>query len=226
MAPCCNRRRCKLYKQSYDDTLQLNALLKPWVESQATWNLAQTGSCLERRRRRRGGIGLRQHARRRCSRPSFNPGWVAFDVTARVQQWANNASAQLWLAVEPDDGGRSTEDVLLQRIPTDPTLRPKLTVVYSGGSPECSADSDAADAGERRHDTARRQLHPDRECERRDGTVSQGRVLRRGGEDRPGDRLALHLRLDAECRRQLRAHRRRHRQRRVDGDLESPPRSP
>ena len=32
-----------LYKQYYNDTLQLNALLKPWVESQATWTVSQTG---------------------------------------------------------------------------------------------------------------------------------------------------------------------------------------
>ena len=32
-----------LYKQYYDDTLRLNALLKPWVESQATWTVSQTG---------------------------------------------------------------------------------------------------------------------------------------------------------------------------------------
>src|SRR5450755_2151135 len=33
-----------LYKQFYDDPVQLNALLKPWVESQATWNEAQAGA--------------------------------------------------------------------------------------------------------------------------------------------------------------------------------------
>ena len=32
-----------LYKQYYNDTLRLNALLKPWVESQATWTVSQTG---------------------------------------------------------------------------------------------------------------------------------------------------------------------------------------
>ena len=35
--------KLELYKQYYDDTLRLNALLKPWVESQATWQLSQTG---------------------------------------------------------------------------------------------------------------------------------------------------------------------------------------
>ena len=32
-----------LYKQYYNDTLRLNALLKPWSESQATWTISQTG---------------------------------------------------------------------------------------------------------------------------------------------------------------------------------------
>jgi hypothetical protein len=35
--------KLELYKQYYDYTLRLNALLKPWVESQATWMLSQTG---------------------------------------------------------------------------------------------------------------------------------------------------------------------------------------
>ena len=34
-----------LYKQFYNDTLQLNALLKPWVEAQATWTDRQTRAC-------------------------------------------------------------------------------------------------------------------------------------------------------------------------------------
>src|SRR4029079_6813308 len=35
--------KLELYKQSYDYTLQLNALLKPWIEAQATWQNSQTG---------------------------------------------------------------------------------------------------------------------------------------------------------------------------------------
>ena len=35
--------KLELYKGYYDNTLQLNALLKPWIEAQATWNQSQTG---------------------------------------------------------------------------------------------------------------------------------------------------------------------------------------
>ena len=33
----------ELYKQYYDNTLQLNALLAPWSEAQSTWNGRQSG---------------------------------------------------------------------------------------------------------------------------------------------------------------------------------------
>ncbi len=82
----------QLYKQYYNDTVRLNALLKPWIENQATWQLQPD-------RRDRGaalgasGVGsdYSSSADAVISVP-FNPGWVSFDVSARVRQWATNTS--------------------------------------------------------------------------------------------------------------------------------------
>jgi hypothetical protein len=80
-----------VYKQYYDDTLRLNALLKPWVESQATWTVRQTGVPWT--------VGGAAGASTDYSAvtdalvtPGLNPGWVTFDVTPRVQQWASGGA--------------------------------------------------------------------------------------------------------------------------------------
>jgi hypothetical protein len=61
----------------------------------------------------------------------FNPGWVAFDVTPRLQMWSNQTSANYgWrlAETEPDDINNIVFDS--SEYATDPSFRPKLTVVY------------------------------------------------------------------------------------------------
>lgn len=123
----------KLYKQFYDDDLQLNALLKPWVEGQATWTIAQTGSAWSVGGA--AGVGTDYVATADALvTPSFNPGWVTFDVTARARQWANNASANYGWRLSQSGGGSNPKQFSASEFLSDPTLRPMLTIVYSGGS--------------------------------------------------------------------------------------------
>jgi hypothetical protein len=123
----------KLYKQSYDDDLQVNALLKPWVESQATWMVAQTG--VPWSVGGAAGVGTDYVAAADdLVTPSFNPGWVTFDVTARARQWAANASANYGWRLSQSGGGSNLKQFSSSEFVSNPTLRPMLTVVYSGGS--------------------------------------------------------------------------------------------
>ena len=78
----------ELYKQFYDDPLRLNALLKPWVEGQATWTESQTGTAWSASGAAGAGTDYDVAADALVS-GDWNPGWVAFDVTPRVQQWSN-----------------------------------------------------------------------------------------------------------------------------------------
>jgi hypothetical protein len=104
----------KLYKQFYDDDLQLNALLKPWVEGQATWTIAQTGSAWSVGGA--AGVGTDYAATADALiTPSFNPGWSVFDVTTRVRQWATNASANNGWRLS-QSGGLESQAVLVQRV--------------------------------------------------------------------------------------------------------------
>ena len=122
--------KLELYKQYYDNTLRLNALLTPWVEAQATWPNRQTGVAWSVAGA--AGAGTDYDPTTDASvAVGFNPGWVAFDVTSRVQQWSSKASV--------NNGWRVSQvayniyyNIVFNssEYAADPTLRPKLTVVY------------------------------------------------------------------------------------------------
>jgi hypothetical protein len=121
--------KLELYKQYYDDTLRLNALLKPWVESQATWLLSQTGIAWSVGGA--GGSGTDYNAAIDAQLAAgFNPGWVAFDVTPRVQQWAINSGTNFGWRMVQTSNGYSPKTFNSSEYATDITLRPKLTIVY------------------------------------------------------------------------------------------------
>jgi hypothetical protein len=117
-----------LYKQSYDDTLRLNALLKPWVESQATWTNASAGVPWSVAGAAGAGSDYSATTDALVS-PSWNPGWVNFDVTPRVQQWGSGANYG-WRIAQTTSGS-NPKVFNASEYTTDTTLRPKLTVVYN-----------------------------------------------------------------------------------------------
>ena len=121
-----------LYKQYYNDTLSLNALLRPWVESQATWTVSQTG--VPWAVGGAAGAGTDYSATTDALvTPSWNPGWVTLDVTPRVQLWASGGANYGWRMAQTSSGTNSKQ-FNSSEYTTDTTLRPKLTVVYSGGT--------------------------------------------------------------------------------------------
>ena len=83
-----------------------------------------------RRRRRRHRL---QHATDALVTPDWNPGWVTFDVTPRVQQWSSSGAttAGAW---RRQTAAATRRQFTSSEYTTDTTLRPTLTVVYSGGS--------------------------------------------------------------------------------------------
>jgi hypothetical protein len=119
--------RLELYKGLYNDTLALNALLKPWVESQATWNSARTGIAWAVGGA--GGDGSDYVATNDAlvSAP-YSSGWVSFDVTGRIRQWAG--SANYGWRMSQTTSGYNPKTFIASEYATDPSLRPKLTIVY------------------------------------------------------------------------------------------------
>jgi hypothetical protein len=116
-----------VYKQYYNDTIRLNALLKPWAESQATWTVRQTGAAWSVGGAAGAGTDYRTAADALVT-PNWNPGWVAFDVTPRVQQWASGGANYGWRMAQAA-GGTSNKQFNSSEYTTQ-SLRPKLTVVY------------------------------------------------------------------------------------------------
>jgi hypothetical protein len=116
-----------LYKQYYDVTVRLNALLKPWVESQATWTVTQTGASWTSGGAAASGTDYNA-APDAFASGGYNPGWVNFDVTTRVAQWTSGANHGWRLA--QTSLGSNAKTFLSSDYATDPTLRPKLTITY------------------------------------------------------------------------------------------------
>jgi hypothetical protein len=118
----------ELYKQYYDDTLRLNALLKPWAESQATWFVSQAGSTWSAAGAAGAGTDYATTADATVS-AGFNPGWVSFDVTRRVQAWSAGSGNYGWrLASTGTSAGNKTFNA--SEYTANATLRPRLTVRY------------------------------------------------------------------------------------------------
>ena len=136
-----------LYKSYYSDTLRLNALLKPWTESGATWNQASTGQPWAAPGAAGAGTDHNAVVDAQVS-PGWDPGWVNLDVTARVAQWAGSGGNHGWRMTQTTTG--SNTKVFNASETGDGTLRPKLTVVYAGGSgnvpPTVSLTSPSASA--------------------------------------------------------------------------------
>ncbi len=118
-----------MYKQNYTVDVGLYPLLVAWNESQATWNQRQTG--VPWAVPGAAGIGTDYRATSDVVvSGGYDPGWMSFDVTGRVQQWEAAAGSNFgWRIAQTDTlGGDKT--FYSSEYLTDPTLRPKLTVVY------------------------------------------------------------------------------------------------
>ena len=121
-----------LYKQLYSDTIRVNALLKPWVESQATWLASQTGVPWTTPGAASAGSDYTSSADALVAAP-YAAGWVDFDVTTRVQQWKAGGGNYGW-RLSQTTSGYNPKTFNSSEYVTDPTHRPKLRVVYSGGT--------------------------------------------------------------------------------------------
>jgi hypothetical protein len=122
-----------LYKGSYSDTLRLNALLRPWTESQATWQVAQTGASWSVAGAAGAGTDYNASADALVAAP-FSAGWVNFDVTSRVQQWSGGPSSNFGWRLSQTTSGYNPKTFNSSETTANTTLRPKLTVIYSGGN--------------------------------------------------------------------------------------------
>jgi hypothetical protein len=121
-----------LNKQYYSDDLQLNSLLVPWTETDATWTNRQAGVPWSLGGAANPGVDYVSAPDALLSAPSYNPGPVAFDVTARVQQWSNGSGSNYgWRMMQASAGINPKQFTASENAST--AQRPSLTIVWSGG---------------------------------------------------------------------------------------------
>jgi hypothetical protein len=119
----------ELYKLHYDDTYRVHALLRRWDEGQATWMQRQAGVAWSVPGA--GGAGADYAAAADAQVVGgYAPGWLSFDVTGRVQQWAGAGSANYGWRVVQAGLGSSMKVFQASEYAADPALRPRLTVRY------------------------------------------------------------------------------------------------
>ena len=121
-----------LAKQYYAGTFALNALLGDWNEQQTTWSQRTSGIPWALPGARAAGIDYEAASDDTIDAP-FNAGWIDFDVTARARQWAAGSRNFGWRVTQLDSAGNA-KIFDASEYAADPSLRPKLTVVYSSGA--------------------------------------------------------------------------------------------
>ncbi len=115
--------------------LEVYGVRRSWQESQATWQIAQSGSAW-------GAPGAEQPQVDRDATPVASVplpdanGWVTVDVTSLVRDWAVNPLANYGLLLKGQSEAK-VEYSFYSSDAIDPSLRPRLVVTYTvGGSTE------------------------------------------------------------------------------------------
>ena len=119
-----------LYKYSaYDSIFRLRPLLVNWVESESTWQVRSTGVSWNAAGATGAGTDLSSTFDAEAA-AVWDPGWVAFDVTAGVRAIGTGRSNYGWL-LEPVSGNSNVKQFYSSEYATDTTLRPKLVISYT-----------------------------------------------------------------------------------------------
>jgi PKD repeat protein len=113
-------------------TYNARRLLRPWLESQATWNSAASGSAWAGA----GAQGAADVTADGEAQASMGTelGWLSYDVLAIVQAWSGGA-ANHGFRMRQVAGENQPHDFIAKDHPTQATLRPKLTISYTTTPP-------------------------------------------------------------------------------------------
>ena len=119
-----------IYKDYYNYIYQLNPMLVAWDQAQATWQVRLKGVPWGTAGANGVGSDYASSVDAQFS-AGFNPGWMSFDVTARVQQYAAGSSPNYGWRLQGVSGYNALRTFHSSEYATDPTTRPTLTLTFS-----------------------------------------------------------------------------------------------
>ncbi|WP_418647175.1 DNRLRE domain-containing protein [Thauera butanivorans] len=125
--------KLRLYKGAYDSTIALHAMLVPWVETEATWSRPRIGANWSSDGAAGAGHDYIAAADAIVAAP-WNPGWLDFDVTDRLRQYATGAPNNGWRLIAGSGNNNRKEIHSSEQAATD--TRPILEITWRSADPE------------------------------------------------------------------------------------------
>jgi hypothetical protein len=120
--------KLEIYKEYYNCLYQLNPMLRTWDQTQATWQMSMNGVPWSVAGANGIGSDYASAVDAQFS-AGWDPGWMSFDVTGRVKQYATGAPNYGWrlLGISGYNDLRSFHS---SEYEVDPSSKPRLTVQY------------------------------------------------------------------------------------------------
>jgi hypothetical protein len=120
-----------LYKSSfYDHTYAAHRVLVPWMESEATWSQSSPGVPWSVAGADGVGTDIASQADDQAA-AGWEPGWLAFDVTASVQEISLGSNVNHGWRLYPLGGNGNPKRFYSREHAADLLLRPSLTIGYT-----------------------------------------------------------------------------------------------
>lgn len=137
--------KLRLYKGSYDSVIALHRVLKPWSETEATWNRASVSSNWSVPGANAAGSDYQATPDAQVSAP-WNAGWIEFDIRNAVSAAEFVTTNHGWKLIA-GTGNSNRKEFRSSNHAVDPATRPTLEIVWraAGDGDDGGGDGDGGE---------------------------------------------------------------------------------